>query len=314
MSGGINLDDLELEDDNGIDDNSMPTLELEEAAPAVVAVQPESPALPVMQVLPADFRLPALIKFCPNPAVKAAIDQASAYALSLEVVGVEGLQAADLALAAVNDSLKVADAEFEDAASLANELHKGITGTRATWKSTGENAKRLLGTRMYTERQRLEGIAREERRKAQAAADEQARRDAEARAKEAEKNQAPPAVVQQLKQEAKTAVAPPVPVAPPPAAAMRSSTTVTTWKARIKGTPADADANPDIEELTPAQWLEVSQLLSDIANGKAPRGCVMLNWPYLNGRAKSDKSTLVITGIEAFSEGGVRAKGSRSRG
>ena len=308
MSQDLQVFDEETElaiapdDDMGVDTQSMPS---------VVHAQLEPQPLPLMQVLPADFRLPALIKFVPNPAVREAIDHAAHYALNLAVSGQEGLAAADLALTAVNDSLKAADAEFEDAAALANELHKGITGTRAAWKAAGEFAKKQLGTRMYAERARLEGLAREERRRAQDEANRIAREEAEAAAAAAKKNQAPPQVVQELEERPKTAVAPPVPVAPPPAAAMRSSTTVTTWKARIKGSPADVDPNPDIEALTKEQWGAVAQLLFDVAEGKAPRACVTINWSYLNGRAKSDKSTLQITGIEAFAEGSVRAKGGR---
>lgn len=295
------------DDDLGVNEQTMPTI-----AP-VMEVQLQPAAMPIAELLPADFRLPALIKFCPNPAVKAAIDQAAAYALKLEVVGTDGLAAADLALAAVNDSLKVADAEFEDAAALANELHKNITGTRAAWKAAGENAKKTLGSRMYAEKTRLDKIAADKRRADQEEANRKAREEAEAAAAEALKKKAPAAVVEKLQEQAKTAVAPPVPVAPAPVAAMKSSTTVTTWKARIKGTLPDEDPNPTIENIPSTQWESIAQLLRDIADGKMPRAAVSLNWSYLNNRAKSDKSTLQITGIEAFAEGSVRAKGSRSR-
>lgn len=314
---GIDLDALQLDDDMGLDDKSMPALELEDAAPAasVVRAQIEPVIAPLAELLPADFPLPALIRFVPSPELKAELDKAIDYTGKIIVAekGNDGLSAADVALANLNGVIKRVTEHFAEPADIANRLHKSITSTRADWCEPAERAKKVLGNAMYAERQRLEGIAREERRKAQAAADEEARKGAEARAAEAKKNQAPPAVVKQLEQEAKTAVAPPVPIAPPPAAAMKSTTTVTTWKARIKGTPADAPANPAIEELDKAQWTEIAQLMLDVAEGKAPRACFEINWSYLNSRAKSDKSTLAVTGIEAYAEGGVRSKGTRSR-
>src|SRR6185295_14933871 len=43
------------------------------------------PARGLVEVLPADFKLPALIKFIPNPALRIAADQAGTYALGLAV-------------------------------------------------------------------------------------------------------------------------------------------------------------------------------------------------------------------------------------
>jgi hypothetical protein len=50
-----------------------------------------------------------------------------------------------------------------------------------------------------------------------------------------------------------------------------------------------------------------------ILDGRAPLAAVEINWSYLNRRAKADKGTLAIPGVEAFEEGSVRAKGSRSK-
>ncbi len=297
--------DLEIapDDDMGVNEQTMPT------------VTEAQPLAPLAELLPADFPLPALIRFVPSAELKAELEKAVAYAATIPVadLGTEGLAVADLALSNLNAVIKKVTEHFAGPADIANRLHKSITVKRAEWCAPAESTKGELGRRMYAERQRLETIAREQRRKDQEAADKKAREEAAARAKEAEQNQAPPAVVEQLKQEAKTAVAPPVPAAPPPAAAMKSSTTVTTWKARIKGAPADADPNPLMAELSKVDWEAIAQLLHDVADGKAPRACFEINWSYLNGRAKSDKSTLQISGIEAFSEGGVRSKGTRTR-
>jgi hypothetical protein len=290
---------------------NLDTLELEPEPVTEPVVVPQTLAL--AELLPADFPLPALIRFVPDARIKAQIDEAVTYALSLELKeqGIEGLQTADLALDALNAVIKTATGHFAEPADIANRLHKSITAVRAEWCNPAEAAKKTLGSRMYTEKSRLDAIAAEERRKAQAEANRLAREEAQRQADEAAKKKAPAAVVEKLKQQAETAVAPPVPIAPAPAAAMKSSTITETWKARLFGSDPTADPNPDVDEMTPAQLLQFDLLLAAILEGKAPRVCVSPNWSVLNGRAKSDKSTLAIPGIEAFAEGGVRAKGRR---
>lgn len=279
------------------------------AGVATMLPTPPVPA-PIAQLLPADFPLPALIRFVPDPAVKAALDEAVAYANGLTVkgAGVEGLQLADAALSTLNERLKATDAEFADAAATADQLHKSITGTRAKWKQAGDEMKRVLGRSMYDERARLEALAAEKRRKDQAEANRIERERAQQVADEARQHAAPAQVVEQLEQAAKTATAPPVPQSRPAAAAMASSTPVTKHKARILGTPADAEPNPTMENLTLAQWAVVAELMHQVAAGAAPRACFAIDWSYLNGRAHAEKSTLVIPGIEVFVEGNVRAK------
>lgn len=269
--------------------------------------------MPLMQILPADFQLPQLIKFVPDPAIKLALDEAVTYALSLDIQngGPEALQRADLAVNAVSAALKAADAHFEEPATIANQLHKQITGVRSEWTKPGKEAKDALGRRMWAETQRLQAEAAEIRRREQEEANRLAREQAEAEAAAARKNAAPAAIVKQLEQKAATAVAPPVPIAVP--TKMASTSVVTTWKARIKGTPAEADPNPDMAEITPEQRERVLELMGAVIAGAAPITVFSLNWSVLNGRAKSDKGTLAITGIEAFADGGVRSKGSRSR-
>lgn len=280
-------------------------------APAPVA-EPLSTGTGLMEVLPADFRLPALIKFVPNPALRITADQSAVYALGLKVDGPEGLERADLALSALRTSLKAIDEHFEDPTAIANALHKRLTSVRGEWKAQGAAAVTTVGQRIFTEQRRLESIAAEERRKAQAEADRVAREAARKEAEAAEKAQAPAAVVEELKRQVETTSAPPVSM-PAAAPALRSSSTVTTWKARIIGTPGSDEANPEIEAISPAQRLKVFELLRAILDGKAPLAAVEINWPYLNKRSKADKSTLAIAGIEAYEEGSVRAKGSRSK-
>ncbi len=287
----MNLDQLELEPE-----------------PDVIAV-----ATPIAELLPADFPLPVLIRFVPDLRIKDALDAAVEYALSIEVkdAGLEGLRAADWALMGVNAAIKIAQAHFDEPADIANRLHKSITGKRSEWCSPGEAAKKTIGTRMYTEKSRLDALAAAERRKAQEEADALARAEARRVADEAAKKNAPTAVVEKLQQEAKTAVAPPVPVAPAAAAAMPSTTITTTWKARLAGSEADADPNPDVAIMTPAQLTQVRVLLRAILDDQAPITAISVNWAVLNARAKADKTTLAIPGLEAFADGGVRAKGRR---
>lgn len=310
-------------EDAGIDEQSMPTLTPtlsmapEDQAPAptgVMEVRLEpAAAAPLAELLPANFPLPALIHFVPNRAIRTALDEASAYALSIDVKGPEGLQRADLALTALNDAIKAADAHFEEPAAIANRLHKQITTVRGEWTADGKSAKNVVGQRVYAENDRLDREARRVVREAQEEANRLAREDAEREAERAAKSKAPAAVVEQLKEQAKTATAPPVPVpaiAPP---AMKGTTVTTTWKARLVGTPADDEPNPKVADLSIAQQAQLKALLKAILDDKAPITAIEFNWSVLNGRAKADKSTLAIPGVEAFTEGGVRAKGTRSR-
>lgn len=287
-----------------------------EPEPAAMAIEPPAavdvPAIAgaLMEVLPADFKLPALIKFIPNPALRGEADKAATYALGLTVDGPEGLQRADLALATLRASLKAIDEHLEEPIAVANALHKRLTSVRAEWRAQGDTAVKTVGNRIFTEQRRIEALAAEERRKAQAEADRIARENAQREAKAAEEAKAPAPVVEELKRQAETVTAPPVAM-PATAPMLRSSTTVTTWKARLVGTPGSDEANPGIDALSTAQRAQALTLLKAILEGKAPLAAVEINWSYLNKRAKSDKGTLAIAGIEAFEEGSVRAKGSR---
>ena len=307
--------DIPIEPDAEVELEIEPELEPEpgpDAAPpssdASAAIEPAR----LMEVLPADFRLPALIKFCPNPALRLAADQAATYALSLVVEGPEGLQRADVAVAAVRASLKAIDEHLEEPVAIANELHKRLTGVRSEWKAAGAAAVNTVGTRIYTEQRRLDAIEQEERRRVQEEADRVAREHARREAEAAEKAKAPAPVVQELKRQAETATAPPVGRTSGAAVSpLRNSTPVTTWRARLIGTPGAEEPNPEIDALSAAQRHQVFELLKAILDGRAPLAAIALDWGYLNKRAKADKSTLAIPGIEAFEEGSLRAKSAR---
>jgi len=288
-----------------------------EPEPEIVQVpEPEPAALaPValMQVLPADFPLPALIRFVPDVRLKAQADDAARYALSLNVSGPEGLQAADDALVGLRGAQKAIEEHFSEPVEIANKLHKSLTGTRAEWLSAGKAAGDTVGRKVYVETQRLKALADEERRKAQAKADEEARAAAKKRAEEAAKAQAPKAIVENLQRQAETAKAAPVmpTAAAPPKLA--GTSVVKKWTCTIAGTPRDAEQQPCMADLTDAQRAEVLGLMRDVLDGKAPLRCFEIDWGYAKKRATSDESSFNIPHLEAYDAGGTRAKGSRSK-
>ncbi len=292
---------------------------LGDAMPTVVDVRPAGPvgdamaaavSLPLVELLGKDVDLPALIRFVPDFSLKTEAEKATAYALGVTVTGPEGLQRADVALTALRTSLDAIRTHFEEPAKEANKVHKAVTNRRSEWLADGENAVKTVGQRIATEKNRLEAIANEERRRIQAEADRKAREDAAAEAKLAEASGAPETVVQEMTQRAQTATAPPVATSTY-VPRLAGSTTVTTWKARLASTTGDREPNPDIEKMTPAEVANVHELLKAILDGKAPIRCIAIDWSYCNARAKADKSTLNIPGLTAFSDNGTRAKGRR---
>lgn len=305
--------EIELEPE--ADDEIEIEIEIESAADQAPADPVDAaPAVSLMQVLPADFPLPTLIRFVPDLRLRAAADEAARYALAIEVAGPEGLQKADLALTAVRTSLKAIEESFKEPTEIANDLHKSLTSTRADWLKPGKQAIEQVGRKVYAEQRRLDAIATEERRKAQAEADRQAREAAAKQAREAERAKAPAPVVEELKRQAETAKAAPVQTAATVVPAMAHTTVTKKWTCTIAGTPRDAgDQQPSVEALTDAQRGQFLILLKAVLDGRAPIAAVTPNWSYLSKRAKSDESTLAIPGIEAYDAGGVRAKATRAR-
>jgi len=273
---------------------------------------PESkPDLALMEILPANFPLPWLLKFVPDIRLKAALDTATQICMSVEVVGDTGLQTADVALAAVRDQVKAVKDHFAEPAARAHELHSSITARRAEWLMTAEAALQIVGRRVAAERARLQAIADEARRKAQEQANREEQARLRAQAEAAERQKAPPRVVEQMRLEAETATAPPVPAAataPPP---LTRNTVVTTWKARIKGTSAEADPNPGMADLDPVQVEQVKALMRAVSDGTESIACFDLDWSYLNRRAKSEERAFAITGLEAFPDSTTRGKPGR---
>jgi hypothetical protein len=303
----IQADGVEPEPEIGIEIEIEPAVATAIPVVAAAALAP----LPVMEILPADFPLPLLARFVPDARLKDKAEEATQYALSIDVVGVEGLQRADTALGALRGTLKAIEVHFEEPAKIAHDLHKRLTGVRGEWLADGKAAIDAVGRRVWAEQRRLEDLAAAERRKLQEEADRKAREDARLESERAAKAGAPATVVEELQRQADTVSAPPVP-APVAAPALKKSSVVTTWKARPKGTAADADPNPPISQMTAAQLDRVRELLRSILDGASPMSAIELNYSVLNGRAKADKSTFNVAGFEAFEDGGVRAKSSRS--
>jgi hypothetical protein len=273
----------------------------------------EVQSLGLMTVLPADFPLPSLIRFVPDPALKAQIDAAAEAALGIEVVGASGLRQADQAIASLRRAVGDVRQHFEEPASQAHALHVAITSCRGQWMQAGETAITVVGRRIAAETARLQAIADDERRKAQAEANrlerDRLRREAEAAAQQA----APEHIVQAMKAEAETATAPPVAPAvssPPPLA---STTILQTWKARPAGTPADADPNPEIGDLSPMQAGEIRKLMRAAADGLESLACFSIDWGYINRRAKAEGKAFRMAGVEAYQDSSTRAKPGRRK-
>jgi hypothetical protein len=313
---GTHNQELPLEPELAIEDAPEPELSIEPDSPSSgsqaeseIAMAP----LPVAQILPADFQLPALVKFVPDPRLRETLDAAVAKGLAIEVKEEAGLALADEALTTIRESVKAIEAHFEEPASIAHQLHKGITRVRGEWTTPGAEAIKLIGTRVFNETRRLDQIAADEARQRQEEEDARARAEAQREADAARASDAPASVVQELQERAKTATAPPVSTFRSAASAgpLKGNTSVSAWKARIKGTPPTDEPNPSMDQLSPTQKAQVLELMKAVVAGQQPLTCFDLNWSVLNGRAKAEKGTLDIVGIEAFESGSVRAKGGR---
>lgn len=308
------LDEPTPSDIEPLDDmrDLLPSVEATDTTPAALteAVAPPTP-LPIVEVLGADFPLPALTRWVPDLAKKQRLDQAVVYAKTVDVTTETGMEVADAALATIRAEVKAVEADFEEPKRLANELHKSITGRLADWLMDAKVCIETVGRAMAQERRRRDEASAIERRKAQDAADALARETARKAADAAKANGAPAPVVEQMKQQAAVATAPPVPVAATAPAPLRHSTVTKTWKARIVGTPADAAPNPSMAELTPAQQAEIRKLMAEVVAGRQPMTRFEINWSPLNASAKAEKSTMAVPGIEAYEELSTRAKAGR---
>lgn len=309
---GFNFDELEVEPEATPETaetlrDVMPTLDVETSATnePPVEIVPFTPR--VVQVLPEDFNLQLLLNFLPDVRLKKDLDDAAEAALAIEVKGADGIALADAALPDLQDRIKFIQACFEEPVAKANALHKRLTGLRADFLARGETAVNHLKNAIKAEDARLKKAEDDARRAAQAEADRLAREDAARAAAKAEKAQAAPAVVEALKERAKTATAPPV-SAPSLRPAARATTTVENWKARFAG-DASENANPEsVADMTDEQRRQFIELARAAIDGKAPLSVIMPDWKYLNGRAKGDKRAFLIPGVEAYDAGSVRRK------
>lgn len=268
----------------------------------------------LMQVLPADFPLPSLIRFVPDLRLRLAADRAAADALAIAVTGADGMVAADAKCGELRGYLKAIEEHFDEPTKIAYDLHKSLTSKRGEWVAAGEQAVVEIGRRIRSEKQRLDGIAADERRKAQEEANQKAREEAARAAEEAAKNRAPAVVVESLKRQAETAVAPPVttftPSAPPKLA---NTAIVKNWTSTIAGTPREAEQQPCIADLNPDQRLKVFDAMRAVLDGKAPLALFEIGWSYINKRAKADEAAFNLPGFEAYDAGGTRGKPARRK-
>lgn len=301
------------DDDMGVNEQTMPTVA---AAAPVMEVRLEPETAPLMQILPADFRLPVLTRFIPNPEVKARIDKALTYAksIAIEGQGQEALTTVDAALSELNAAIARGEAEFKDPAEIAFELHRHVTGTRGAWVNDAKAEVKRIGNAVWRESNRLKEEAAREQRRLQDEANAKARAEADAEAARAAAARAPAPVIEKLQERARTAVAPPVaPLQSAPL--MTDNSVVTTWRARLASTPEDADElAPALTSLSKDEQADVLKLFAAIAGGRTDLlSLVSVNFGAINKLAVSQESTFNVPGFVAFKTGGTRKKAQRVR-
>jgi hypothetical protein len=292
--------------------NDFESLEIEPDAP----VDPPNERLlmlakssQILQALPPDFPLKTLLMFLPDVAMKDHANSLAAQALKLDVSGTMNLRFADGKLAELRKAVADIEACFVEPVSLANQLHKRLTKLRSDFTSAADAAVTSLSSRIILEQRRLEQEANAAQRRAQEEADRQAREAAARAAREAKERGAPKATVTALREQAKTATAPPVATMPLPS--LGNSSKAQKWKGRIRGTEPGEEPNPSVPEMNAAQQEQVMQLLDGIRNSRAPLAFIDINWSVVNKHAVGAKTTFDYPGLEAFDEGSLRAKATR---
>src|SRR5438045_5745339 len=101
--------DIELDEDDASPETQTVTTD---GRVGSAGANPVGGPLPIVQVLPADFPLPALIQFVPDARLRIKADAAAAAALAVIVTGADGLQAADAALVTLRADLQAIEAHF----------------------------------------------------------------------------------------------------------------------------------------------------------------------------------------------------------
>lgn len=286
-------------------------IEPDAPAPAVVEDQATPVGQTLMEILGDDIPLPTLIKFIPNRALRDAADASATRALLIDVTTPDGLTKADAELSSLGDSLKAIELHFKEPADILYRAHRKVTTERGEWLKPGQDAHATVSGRIVKENRRREQEEADRRRHEQEEADRKAKEDAKREAEEARRHEAPAHVIEELQQKAETATAAPVARASFGGSRLAGSSIVKSYKCRIKGTPGDAEPNPKMSEITPAQAVHVRALMQDIIDNKAPLTAFEFNWSVLNGRAKADKNTFEMAGLEAFEDAGLRSKGRR---
>lgn len=298
------VDLLALVEDDQAD---TPAAQIEDALRDTVPAVGERRA----DLMPNDFALPALVRFVPNAALREVLERAVEAVVAIDVTAPGGLVAADQALGTVRDAMKAIEAHFDEPKRLAHEEHKRITGKLAEWLQIGEQAVADVGRRLIAENERLTALARENAQREQEALDREASAAARQEATFAAAAGAPAEVVADLERAAEHARATTVATVAEPVGLARN-TVAKSWKARLVGTRAGDEINPDSDELTPTQIVAFENLLRAVLDGRASRACVSINWKYNNKRASSDKSAMLIPGLEAVQVAGLKAKGGRA--
>jgi hypothetical protein len=244
-------------------------------------------------------------------------DRIVAAAQALQVVDAKSFAQADEGIASLKAQAKAIEGFFEDDIKRAHAAWDGLTKKRKSYLDPIKAALEILGKRWYAfktaeerkaaeEQARLEREAQERERErlkkeAEAAAAEAARLEAEAMradtrdaALELEAQaQETQAQAQQLALDAATA--------PAPVIHHQSS--------------ALAEAGPTKNRGAEKWTFRVTDkmaLIKAVAEGKVSHEALLPHDVYLRARAKADKDTIKIPGVQFFDEGSVGAKGRRT--
>lgn len=268
------------------------------------------PPQPTANFMPPGFPLATLLRFMPDIRLKHAVTKAADALLAIDVKAPDGLQKADSARAKLATAIAAAEKPFEDPTGWANQLHKRLTGLRSDFTKYGAETLKAADANIYAETKRRERLAEEDRRRRQEEADREAKAHAEKLAKDAAKRKASPDVVEALREEAKTATAPPV-TSFALSVPLSKSTPVEKWKGRFVGTPDGDEVNPDMADLSPEQQQHAREFFAAVGAGKVSLACAAVNWAEINRRAHADRRTFDIAGMEAVDVGGLRSKGKR---
>jgi len=147
-------------------------------------IEPEAESTPssslaLISALP-EINILTLLRFLPDLAFKRRVEEAASAARAIKVEGRDGVERATAALVPVRAAIEASNAAFEDPCSLANQLHKRLTGLRIDFRRVGEEVVVAKSAEVYAETRRLDRIIEDARIKAQAEADRQAREAAAA--------------------------------------------------------------------------------------------------------------------------------------